>query len=345
MLSLQKEEKRRPQNTNRRGFYMGAIALVLLLVLGGGFYYYLQTLDQTQMVVMTPPPVQAPQAVAPATPLVTETPEAVLESEPVAAPPAASGTEVPPAATEEEKAKLVASAQKDNGVTETIDKPVSTTQKTRKPQASASGDNPMKVARMRKSEPTTNPTQVAAYQAFLAGDDQAAGRIYRQLLQSDPRNIDALLGLAAVASRQDKVDEAVRTYQHALELDPRNSIAQAGLITMLGQSNPSEAESQLKNLLAQQPDAAYLHAALGNTYSELNRWPEAQQSYFQAFSMDSSSADYAFNLAVSLDQLGKYDLALDYYQKTSTLLDKQGGSVDRTALDNRVGQLRNSLGK
>lgn len=203
----------------------------------------------------------------------------------------------------------------------------------------------MKVARMRKSEPTTNPTQVAAYQAFLAGDNQAAGSLYRQLLQSDPRNVDALLGLAAVAARQDKVDEAVRTYQHALELDPRNSIAQAGLITMLGQTNPGEAESRLKNLLAQQPDAAYLHAALGNTYSELNRWPEAQQSYFQAFSMDSGNADYAFNLAVSLDQMGKYDLALDYYQKAASLVAKQGGSVDKVALDNRVNQLRSILAK
>lgn len=346
MLSLQKEEKRKPQNTNSRGLYMGAIALVLLLVLGGGFYYYLQTLDQPQMVVMTPPPVQAPPSVVASTPAIEETPQATVEPEPIDPVPADPGTNAAPMATDEEKAKSVASAPKDNVVSEAIEtKPVSTSQKTRKPIASASGDNPMKVSRLRKSEPATNPTQVAAYQAFLAGDDQAAGRLYRQLLQSDPRNIDALLGLAAVASRQDKVDEAVRTYQHALELDPRNSIAQAGLITMLGQSNPGEAESRLKNLLAQQPDAAYLHAALGNTYSELDRWAEAQQSYFQAYSMDRSNADYAFNLAVSLDQIGKFDLALDYYQKTSLLLDKQGGSVDRTALDNRVSQLRSSLGK
>ncbi len=348
MLSLQKEEKRKPQNTNRRSFYMGAIGLSLLLILGGGFYYYLETLDQPQLIAMNPPPVQTPPAVAPATPATADTPETPVEPELVeAVPPAtASGTDSVPTTTEEEKAKSVASAPKENGVSEEVEaKPANTAQKTKKTQATASGDNPMKVARMRKSEPTTNPTQVAAYQAFLAGDDQAAERLYRQLLQSDPRNVDALLGLAAVASRQDKVDEAVRTYQHALELDPRNSIAQAGLITMLGQTNPGEAESRLKSLLAQQPDSAYLHAALGNTYSELNRWPEAQQSYFQAFSMDSGNADYAFNLAVSLDQMGKYDLALDYYQKAASLAAKQGGSVDKVALDNRVNQLRSILAK
>ena len=346
MLSLQKEETRKPQNANRRSFYMGAIALVLLLVLGGGFYYYLETLDQPQLVAMVPTPVQAPQAIAPVTPVISDTTEAPVNPEPIEPVSAASRSEPVPAATEEEKTKPAASAPKGNSISETIGaKAVSTTEKTKKSQTASAGDNPMKVARMRKSEPTTNPTQVAAYQAFLAGDDQAAGRLYRQLLQSDPRNVDALLGLAAVASRQDKVDEAVRTYQHALELDPRNSIAQAGLITMLGQTNPGEAESRLKSLLAQQPDSAYLHAALGNTYSELNRWSEAQQSYFQAFSMDSGNADYAFNLAVSLDQMSKYDLALDYYQKAASLAAKQGGSVDKVALDNRVNQLRSILAK
>lgn len=347
LLSLQKEEKRKPQNTNKRSFYMGAIALVMLLLLGGGFYYYLETLEQPQLIALTPPPVQVSPVAAPATPVVADPAETPVEpepTEPVAVLPEEDA--MPLAATgEEQKAKPPVTA-KANSISEVTDpKSVSTAESPKKSQAASSGESPMKVARMRKSELATNPTQVAAYQAFLAGDDQAAGRLYRQLLQSDPRNVDALLGLAAVASRQDKVDEAVRTYQHALELDPRNSIAQAGLITMLGQTNPGEAESRLKNLLAQQPDAAYLHAALGNTYSELNRWPEAQQSYFQAFSMDSANADYAFNLAVSLDQMGKYELALDYYQRAASLLAKQGGSVDKAALDNRLDQLRSLLAK
>lgn len=344
LLGLQKDEKRKPQGNNRRSFYMGAVALVLLLILGGGFYYYLETLDQPQLIALTPPSPQSPSAaiaVAPTGPNLTETSQPEL----VAPDPALDTMSVAPT---EEKSRPVtdADAPRGVGITEVVEtKNASAAEKTKNPQTTSTGDSPMKVARVRKSEPTVNPTQVAAYQAFLAGDDQTASRLYRHLLQSDSRNVDALLGLAAVAARQDRLDEAVRSYQHALELDPRNSIAQAGLITMLGQTNPGEAESRLKNLLAQQPDAVYLHAALGNTYAELERWPEAQQSYFQAFSVDSGNPDYAFNLAVSLDQMRKYDLALDYYQKAAVLSAKQGGGIDKAALDSRIEQLRTLLAK
>lgn len=55
--------------------------------------------------------------------------------------------------------------------------------------------------------------------------------------------------------------------------------------------------------------------------------------------------NYAFNLAVSLDQIAKYDLALDYYQKASALLAKQGGNMDKAALDGRILELRERLRK
>jgi tetratricopeptide (TPR) repeat protein len=221
-------------------------------------------------------------------------------------------------------------------------KPVS---KAKRRAAASSEDNAVKVAKLRKGEPAVDATHMAAYQAYAAGDDAAAARLYRQVIQTEPRNVDAWLGLAAVAARQDKTDEAAAHYQHALELEPRNSTAQAGLIALLGQANPVEAESRIKTLIAQQPDAAHLHAALGSVYADQNQWPNAQQAYFQAFSLDAGSAEYAFNLAVSLDQLRKPDLALDYYQKALALASRQGGAVDKAALESRISQLRSALGK
>jgi cytochrome c-type biogenesis protein CcmH/NrfG len=191
----------------------------------------------------------------------------------------------------------------------------------------------------------TDATQVAAYQAYEAGDDATASQLYRQVLQNDPRNVDALLSLAAVAARQGHTDEAVSTYQRALELDPNNNVAQEGLIVLLGQANPTESVSRLKTLIAQQPDAAHLHAALGGVYADQNQWPDAQQAYFKAFSLDPNNAEYAFNLAVSLDQLKKPDLALNYYQQALALLTKQGGAVDKATLENRINQLRSASGK
>ncbi len=350
MLNLQPNDKKRAATSNQRGLWLGGAALLLLLVLGGGFYYYLQTLDQPQFVAVQPAPNRAPQAAPPqptaqitavnttsAAPPAPETLEKTDKAEPAIIKPENK------AETKPDTSKPASIIEPDNSVAE----PRPTAPKAAKAPrtASASDPAPLQVARLRKGEPATNATHVAAYQAFTNGDDATAGWLYKQLLQAEPRNVDALLGLAAVAARQERLDEAASHYQHALEFDPKNSIAQAGLIALLGQANPTAAESRLKTLITQQPEAAYLHAALGGVYADQNQWPNAQQSYFQAFRLDSGSADYAFNLAVSLDQLNKPDLALNYYQRALDLLPRQPGVVDKAALETRIGQLRSTLGK
>lgn len=322
----------------RRALLLGLGGLALLLLLGIGFYFYLDSLQQPEVVITRPATVRpvAPTAPAiqPAVPVIAAEATTVAPAIPAAIQPA----DIPGPASIH-PTKLSAAEVEKNLVT--------TTPSAAKPSKKTpdSEDSVVKVTRNRISEPVTNATAMAAYQAFMAGDDATASRLYRQLLQAEPRNVDALLGLAATAARQENVDEAARHYMRVLELEPKNSIAQAGIIALVGQADPVAAESRLKSLLAQQPDAAYLHAALGGIYAEQNQWPSAQQAYFQAFRLDPASAEYAFNLAVSLDQMGKPDIALDYYQRARDLLPKQGGAVGREGLDTRISQLRSALGK
>lgn len=312
----------------RRAFWLGLGGLVLLLVLGGGFYFYLETLLPPEVAVVRPPQPPAPVAQAPvATPAPEPATAAIAPAEPEPVAP-------PTAATAEKPSPQETVATPKPTVADTPSPASATTEKTPAPE-----NESVRVSRSRKAEPASNATATSAYQAFMAGDDATAGRLYRQLSQVEPRNVDALLGLAAVAARQENMDEAARDYAHALELEPRNSVAQAGLIALMSQADPVAAESRLKSLLAQQPDAAYLHAALGGVYAEQNRWPDAQQSYFQAFRLEPANAEHAYNLAISLDQMGKADLALDYYQRCRDLLPKQGSSVDRAALESRINQL------
>jgi tetratricopeptide (TPR) repeat protein len=186
---------------------------------------------------------------------------------------------------------------------------------------------------------------MSAYQAFMAEDDATAGRLYRQAMQSEPRNVDVLLGLAAIAVRQDQPGEAEQYYMRVLELEPRNAVAQAGLIGLMGQADPVNSESRLKNLLTQQPDSGFLHQSLGNLYAEQGQWPSAQQSYFQAFHLEPARAEYAYNLAISLDHLNKPDIALNYYQRALELLPTQQGSLDKGQLETRISQLRQQINK
>jgi tetratricopeptide (TPR) repeat protein len=206
-------------------------------------------------------------------------------------------------------------------------------------------DSAVKVTRNRQPVASVNDQVLSGYQAYMAGDDAAAARYYRQAAQAEPRNVDAFLGLAAVAARQGKADEAATHYSRVLELEPRNISAQTGLIGLMGQLDPVASESRIKSLLAQQPEAAFLHAALGNLYADQGQWPSAQQAYFQAYHFDPANAEYAFNLAVSLDQMGKPDLALTHYQRALELQAKHGGALDKAQLEARITQLRQSSNK
>jgi len=187
--------------------------------------------------------------------------------------------------------------------------------------------------------PVVNPLLAEAYEALNSGNLDAAPRLYNQLLRSEPNNVDALLGLAAIATQQGDSEQATRHYLKVLEVEPRNSLAQAGLIGMLGRADPLAAETRLKQLIARDP-SAYLHFMLGNVYADQNRWPDAQQSYFQAHHLQSGNPDYAYNLAVGLEHVGQPKLALEYYRRALQLVAAKGrANFSTAAVEARIGKL------
>ena len=188
-----------------------------------------------------------------------------------------------------------------------------------------------------------DPVLLSAYQAFNRGEDSNAQQQYRQVLQRDVRNVDALLGMAAIAQRQGRDADAMGWYQKVLEIEPKNTIAQSALVSPQANIDAVSAESRIKNLLVYQPDAAHLHAALGNVYAEQSQWAYAQEAYFNASRFAPNSADYAFNLAISLDQLGKSDLAIAQYERALTLLNSSGASSpDKAQLEARIQALQST---
>ena len=192
-------------------------------------------------------------------------------------------------------------------------------------------------------QPSINPVLMRAYEAYNAGNDKDAIKLYKQVLQRDVRNVDALLGLGAIASRQGRSADANGWYGKVLEVDPRNSIAKAALLDSDLQSNQPQGseqanETSLKNMLAKQPNDANLHVALGNLYAEQNQWPAAQQAYFDAYSIN-KTADNAYNLAVSLDQMGKPKLALPYYMRALEQA-TDASNIDKAALQARISAIQ-----
>jgi tetratricopeptide (TPR) repeat protein len=191
-----------------------------------------------------------------------------------------------------------------------------------------------------RSAPQIHPQVTAGYAAYQAGDIAKARTEYQQVLREEANNRDALLGLAAVEMRAQRYDLAHGYYQRILQTDPRDPYAQAGLLSLRGeQLDPVLVESRVKSLLAADREANVLYFTLGNQYAQQGRWAEAQQAYFKAFANDPENADFAYNLAVSLDQLRQTKLALEYYRRALALAEKRSASFPPETARTRIQQL------
>ena len=186
---------------------------------------------------------------------------------------------------------------------------------------------------------SVDPAVEQGYRAFQRNDLAAARESYQKALAREPNNRDALLGLAAIDVRTGQLEAAEARYLKLLEIDPRDSQAVASLVGLRGRLDPVASESRLKTLIASQPDVAQLYFSLGNQYGQQSRWSEAQAAYFKAYSIDPQNADYAFNLAISLDQLRQKKPALEYYQRALALAEKRAGSFDPSQARARLQEL------
>ncbi len=173
--------------------------------------------------------------------------------------------------------------------------------------------------------PQVSTDLASAYQSLEKGQLNDAERLYRQALAAEPRSVDAMVGLGATLTQQNRADAATQMYMRVLEIDPRNSYAQAGLLSIGGRADPQAAEARLKQLISREP-SAYLYFTLGNLYAEQNQWSAAQGAYFQAVNMAPDNPDYAFNLAIGLEHLSQPRLALDYYRRAVSIAQARGNA-------------------
>jgi len=187
--------------------------------------------------------------------------------------------------------------------------------------------------------PRVNPAVGDAYAALESGKLDEARRLYDQALRSEPNNIDALLGVAAIAQMENRGEDASRHYLKVLDIDPRNTYAQTGLIALMGRADPLAAETRLKQLAARDPSPS-LYFTLGNLYADQGQWSQAQQSYFQAHHLDAGNPDYAYNLAIALEHLGQQKIALGFYRRALQLATGRGrANFNPTQAQTRINQL------
>lgn len=190
--------------------------------------------------------------------------------------------------------------------------------------------------RITRNAPAVPQDVADGYTAFQAGEFDRARVAYERALRADPRNPDALHGLAALA--QHRRDEAgVRQLMRRIaEVDPSDTAARVALSDNV---DPAVQEARLLDIAAAQPKSAAAAFALGSLYASQARWREAQQAYFNAYTLAPEQPDHAYNLAVSLDQLRQPRLALQYYREAMSLRAQHAAAFDADMVAARIRSL------
>ena len=304
----------------RKAFAIAIGTVTVLSICGIGGYFWWQLQPKTSLVAnraplppaATPAPAAMPPAAVPPAPTIAAgpaAPPADALSSPLPAPPAARNND------EDEAARVTA---KDSAQTR------------RARAAPAAEPDPDSPVRVTKVPLKVDPALLRGFDAFNRGDLELAQLEYERAQKSDPRNTDALHGLAAVAVRQGRHDQADLLYRRIVEANPQDTAAMSALINSRTQIDPGAAESRLKSLSAAQPELAAPQFALGNLYARNGRWNEAQQAYFSAYGAEQDNPDILYNLAISLEHLRQNKLAAQYYTLAIAAAQSRPAGFDRT---------------
>jgi tetratricopeptide (TPR) repeat protein len=301
-LFATKQPTAAPRN-NR--FMLGLAGLTALAIIGIGGYFWWQLQPHRSSI----PPVTS-NAVSPAPTFAMSQP-AAAQPGPDVAPTAPMHAANPAAVVEDEE------ADEEHETTRPLPKapPVAVAREER-------------LLRPNSAPLRLDPALSRGYAAFARGDLTAARNEYLRAQQNDPNNTDALQGLAAIALREGKPEQAATLYQKIIELNPQDATAATALINLRGQATPADAEDELKSLAAAQPELAAPELALGNLYARQERWPEAQQAYFRAYTAEPDNPDLLYNMAVSLEHLRQPKLAAQYYAQALTAAKNHPAAFD-----------------
>lgn len=339
-----------PQRPSRRVVWLGASALVLLTAVAAVIFFP-RIFDQSP-----PPTVAAFNPSAPAAPTamqaVSEKPAPIVDTGVAqadsGAAPALSGADAnssAPVAASVKNASSSGLANQDTVRTAVADANSANNYAAEsRPRSSTKRESGRQGKPVFVAAPTAATNLDRGYVALTEGRFDDAINNYQMALKKNPGEIDALLGLAYIAQRQNRNDEARADYLSVLRQIPNHPGANAGLLSLPSSVDAQVAGSRAREVAEHNPNSAVAFAALGNTLAKEGRIAEAQQAYFRAVTLDPANALYTYNLAVALDRLHKNTAAAQYYGDAIRLAgnaaDSEHAGFPRAVALQRLEQLR-----
>ena len=157
--------------------------------------------------------------------------------------------------------------------------------------------------------------------ALTEGKLQAAETSFTKTLELNPKDVDALLGLAKLAIIKGKTDAAAGYLKRAVSVAPSNANVQTTWGHYLfWQKRYSEAELAFKKAIDLSPHVARPHIELGDLYlSGFHQPRPAIQEYRAAVDIEPGNARVHYTLANALAQAGEADDAQGHIEYAAKL--------------------------
>jgi predicted O-linked N-acetylglucosamine transferase (SPINDLY family) len=169
-----------------------------------------------------------------------------------------------------------------------------------------------------------------AVEAHQKGDLEHAERLYRQVLQRNPEDPDALHLLGGIAHLQGNLQLAQQHIQKALELRPRDPLFHANFAAVcIAQKRSGEALEHARQAVALDSKCVEGWRALGTAQALLKCWREAESAYERAIEQAPRHSETHNNMGNVQKTLGRPDRAEQHYRKAIAL-----NSGDADALNN-----------
>jgi tetratricopeptide (TPR) repeat protein len=181
---------------------------------------------------------------------------------------------------------------------------------------STAGVAPNAAGRAAPSQTTTvAQTLGLALQFHQAGNLPQAEQLYRQVLQIDPLQADALHLLGVIALQVGRHELAIEQIRAALRASPNLAEAHGNLgVALAAIGRQQEAVACFRQAVALKPDYADAHNNLGNALRELGKPAEAVASLQQALRLRPGYVEALTNLGIALQKLGRLDEAVAHLQ-------------------------------
>lgn len=169
-------------------------------------------------------------------------------------------------------------------------------------------------------KPKANITELLekAYDSLIAGDQETAISLYKQVLEVKPANKLALFGLATTYHRAGQVQMARPLYAKLLAIDPHNVEGLNNFLVLLADESPQEALVELGNLAKTHPGLSTIPAQMAIIYEKTGDYASAIEKMNIAINLSPENLKYRYNMAVILDKKGDWANAAVFYQQLLT---------------------------